>query len=87
MPEQTELTNTISFCLTLLKCGGPCHLSSFKQCSGDLIFLQEQFVHSVMGKINISEFVLLILILNTVNIKILRWNFFKTAYCTFECEF
>ena len=27
---------------TLFICGGPCHLSSFEQCSGDLTFLWEQ---------------------------------------------
>ena len=39
MTESTEYTNTASYCFTLFICGGPCHLSSFKQCSGDLIFL------------------------------------------------
>ena len=39
--------------------GGPCHLSGFKQCSGDLIFLWEQLVYSLMEKINTSDFVLL----------------------------
>ena len=42
--------NTILHCLTLSTCGGPCHLSSFNQYSGDLIFLWEQLVYSVMGK-------------------------------------
>ena len=38
--KQTELKdNTISYCFSLYICGGPCHLSSFKQCSGDRIFL------------------------------------------------
>ena len=37
--------------------GGPCHLISFSQCSGDLIFLREQLVYSAMEKVNISEFV------------------------------
>ena len=31
-------------------CGGPCHLSSFKQCSGDFIFLREQLVYSGMER-------------------------------------
>ena len=31
--------NTISYCFTLFIGGGPCLLFSFKQCSGDLIFL------------------------------------------------
>ena len=39
---------TVSYCLTFFICGGPCHLSSLKQCSGDLIFLWEQLVYSVM---------------------------------------
>ena len=34
----------ISYCLTLFICGGPCHLASFKQYPGDLIFLWEQLV-------------------------------------------
>ena len=41
---------SVSNSFTLFKCGGPCHLSSFKQCCGDLIFLREQLVYSVMGK-------------------------------------
>ena len=42
MTEQTEETledNTVSFCMILFIFGGPCHLSSFKQCSVDLLFL------------------------------------------------
>ena len=35
--------NTISYCFTLLLCGGPCHLSRSKQCSGNLIFLFNVF--------------------------------------------
>ena len=27
----------VSYCLTLFTFGGPCHLSNFKQCSGDLL--------------------------------------------------
>ena len=42
-----------SYCFTLFICGGPCHLSSFKERSGDLIFLSEKLVHSVMERINI----------------------------------
>ena len=34
----------------LFMCGGPCHVSSFTQCSGDLTFLWEQLVYSVMEK-------------------------------------
>ena len=40
----------ISLWVTLFLCGGPCHLSSYQQCSGDLIFLWEQLVYSVMEK-------------------------------------
>ena len=44
--------NTIlySFIYTLFICGGPCHLSSFIECSGDLIFHWEQLVYSVLEK-------------------------------------
>ena len=49
----------VSNCFTLFICGGPCHLLSFKQYSGDLISLWEQLVYSVMEKMDISEFVLL----------------------------
>ena len=42
--------NTISDWSTLFRCGGPCHLSSFKQCSGYLIFL---WGHSYIEIINI----------------------------------
>ena len=59
--EQTNLkrhTNTISYCFTLFICGGPCHLSSFKHCCVDLLFLWEQLVYSVIEKINICELVL-----------------------------
>ena len=44
LSEQTEINkltlkdNTVSYCFTSFKCGGPCHLSSFTQCSGNLIF-------------------------------------------------
>ena len=31
-------------------CGGPCHLSNLKQCSGDVIFLWDQLVYSLTGK-------------------------------------
>ena len=42
--------NAISSCFTLFICGGPCHLSSFDQCSGDQIFLLGQLVYSVTEK-------------------------------------
>ena len=32
------LFNSISYCFTLFICGGPCHLSSFRQCSGGPYF-------------------------------------------------
>ena len=47
----TKLTlkdNKVSYCLTLFARGRPCHLSSFKQCSGTLFFLWEQLVCSLM---------------------------------------
>ena len=50
--------NTISDGFTLFICGGPCHLSSFKQCSRNFIFLWKQFFYSIIEKMNISEFVL-----------------------------
>ena len=35
--KQTDLKGRLSLCwVTLFTCGGPCHLSSFKQCSGTL---------------------------------------------------
>lgn len=61
LPEQTELTNTVSFCFTLVKCGGPCQLSSF-------LFIQ---LFVIFKKYIISEFLLSISTLSTVNIKIL----------------
>ena len=36
----------VSYIFTLFIRGGPCHVSSFKQCSGDLIILWEQLVYS-----------------------------------------
>ena len=32
-----KLNNTTSYCFTLFICGGPCHLSRFKQCPWDLL--------------------------------------------------
>ena len=55
LDKQTDLKWQHSFTLFYFVCGGPCHLSSFKQCTRDL---REQLVCSVMEKINIS-FVLL----------------------------
>ena len=48
--RQTDLKGQHSLKLFLFICGGPRHLSSFKQCSGDLIFLWKQLVCSVMEK-------------------------------------
>ena len=63
---------TITFCFTLFICGGPCHLSCIKQCTGDLIFLSEQLVYSIMGKkMSLSLYYYLI---NIVNITILSLN-------------
>ena len=39
------LSKTTQFHTVLLTCGGPCHLSSFQLCSGDLIFLWDQLVY------------------------------------------
>ena len=39
--KKTDLKGQHSFTVLLI-CGGPCHLSSFKQCSGDLIVLWER---------------------------------------------
>ena len=54
-------------------CGGPCHLSSFQQCSGDLIEnIWEQLVYSLMGIINIWVLIIIlvvIIIISIVNIK------------------
>ena len=65
----TLKNNTASYCFALFTCGGPCHLSSFPQCSGDLIFLWEQLVYSGTDKINVIS--LYYYLINTVNIRIL----------------
>ena len=57
--KTVRLLYFITFLLFYFVCGGPCHLSSFKQCSVDHIFLWEQLVYSVVEEINICEFVLL----------------------------
>ena len=41
---------TTSYCFTLFIRGGPCHLSGLKQGSGDLIFLLDQLVYSLMER-------------------------------------
>ena len=43
--ERPLKDNAVSCCFPLFICGGPCHLSSFRQCSGDVIFLWEQLVY------------------------------------------
>ena len=59
--KQTDLKRQHSFILFyFVYFGGPCHLSSFTQCSGDQIFLSEQLVYQVIEKINISEYKYLI---------------------------
>ena len=59
--KQTALKGQHSFMpLTLFICGGPCHLlSGFQQWPGDLIFLWEQLVSSLIGNMNTSQFELL----------------------------
>ena len=43
--KQTDLKGRHNlYCFNLFMCGGPCHLSSFKQCSGALFSLWEQLV-------------------------------------------
>ena len=65
-------------------CGGPCHLPSFKQCSGTLFSSENSLFYAVMEKINIPEFVLLYYV-NIINIKNLHLNFFsKTTNCPFK---
>ena len=53
------MDNTVSYCFTLFICGGPCHLSSFKQCSGDLTYIWEQLDYSVMENVCIITSLLL----------------------------
>ena len=48
--NKLTLKRRISNCFTSVICGGPCHLSSFKQCSGDLIYLWEHLVYLLMEK-------------------------------------
>ena len=59
--------NTVSHCFTLITWGRPCHLSSFKLCSGDLISLWEQLVNQ-LGKRSVF-LSLYYCIINTVNTK------------------
>ena len=48
--KQTNWPYTVSHRYSLFMFGGPCHLSSFKQCSEDFIVLREQLVYSVVEK-------------------------------------
>ena len=66
--------NAVSYCFNLLVCGGPCHLSSFKQCSGDLILLWEQLVYLSRG-VSLCYY-----LINIVNITV---SFSTTTYCPF----
>ena len=59
MNKLTLKDNTISHCFTLFIFGGPCHLSSFRQCYGNIIFPQKSFFYALMEKMNVPEFVLL----------------------------
>ena len=69
----TLMDKTITYCFALFIFGGPCHLSSFTQCFGDLIFVREQLVYSVM-----EEYIIHILydyLIDIVNMKILSLGF------------
>ena len=52
--------NTVSYCFSLFICGGPCHLSGFKRCSGDLIFTLRTACLISYGKMLMSVLVWLI---------------------------
>ena len=72
MPKQTKWTNSIffprwckmnkqmannfSYCFTLFRFGGPCHLFSFKQCSGTLFSSENSLCTHLWQKNKISEF-------------------------------
>ena len=84
LKKQTDLKGQRSFILFIwficdiysywFICGGPGHLSSFEQCSGDLISLWGQLVYSVMEKINVYVWVnmyvlsLYFYLINVVNV-------------------
>ena len=84
LSEQTDLKGQHHlYPLTVFICGGPCHLSSFKQCSGDLnssensLFIQcwNEYV-----RLSFNHY-----LINTVNIKILSLNSFsKPTRCPFN---
>ena len=48
---QTDRKRTTRFHTALFICGGPCHLSGIKQCSGELIFFWKQLLYSHMETI------------------------------------
>ena len=64
--------NTNSYGLTLFICGGPCRLSSFTLCSGDLIFILVYSVWNILIRLYLYHY-----LINIVNIKILSLNFFS----------
>ena len=76
--------DNIWYCFTLFICGGPCHISIFKQRFGDIIFLWEQFIQ-LLNKIGKEwkrkekkkVIVILMYLINIVNIKIPSLNFFS----------
>ena len=63
------------YCFTLFICGGPCHLSSYKQCSGTLSSAEISLYYSLVEK---SLFYYII-----INTNILVF-FSKTTECTFK---
>ena len=77
--------NTVSYCFPLFICGGPYHLSSFKQRSRNLVFLREKFVWSVMGWKKHSR---LCLYYHNNITKTLSLNFFYKNYIAhYSCHF
>ena len=69
------MDNTISYYFTLLICGGPCQLPSFKQCSWTLFPLRTACSH---GKKFICQNWHCDL-MNMIRIKILSLNLFSKA--------
>ena len=56
--------------------GGPCHLNRLKWCSGDIIFLWEQLVYSVMEKNKYFQVCFFnYYLMHDVNIKIDQFEF------------
>ena len=78
---ETNKVNKLTVSLCCLDVADPA-TSLASKCSGDLMFLREQLVHSEMEKVNISEQCHLIKI---VNINVLSLNFFPQAtQCSFN---